>query len=148
MIYKEESHIRSLLKGISWRVVATTDTVLIVLFITCISGKCSIESAVEIGLIEFVVKLSIYYVHERIWQKIARNKQVSKKLTLFKTISWRAIATTTTFIISGVVLDDFEGAIYISLIELFTKFALYYFHERLWLKMPLGKIRRLFFNKK
>ncbi|MCF6306845.1 MAG: DUF2061 domain-containing protein [Flavobacteriaceae bacterium] len=148
MEYKEESHIRSLLKGISWRVVATADTILIVLFITCISGECSIESAIEIGLIEFVVKLAIYYVHERIWQKILRNKQVSKKLTLFKTISWRTIATTATLIISGAVLDDFEGAVYISLIELFTKFALYYFHERMWLKMPLGKIRRLFFNKK
>ena len=148
MEYKEESHLRSLLKGVSWRIVATTDTILIVLFITCVSGECSIESAIEIGLIEFVVKLAIYYVHERIWQKILRNKQVSKKLTLFKTISWRTFATIATFIISGAILDDFQGAVYISLIELFTKFALYYFHERLWLKMPLGKIRRLLFNKK
>ena len=146
-MYKEESHLRSLLKGISWRIVATADTILIVLFITCVSGECSIESAIEIGLIEFVVKLAIYYAHERIWQKILRNKQVSKKLTLFKTISWRAFATIATFIISGAILDDFQGAVYISLIELFTKFTLYYFHERLWLKMPLGKIRRLFFNK-
>lgn len=144
MKYKEESHIRSLLKGISWRIVATTDTILIVLLITCTSGKCSIESAIEIGLIEFVVKLAIYYVHERIWQKILRSKQVSKKLTLYKSISWRAFATIATFIISGAILDDFEGAVYISLIELFTKFALYYFHERMWLKMPLGRIRKYF----
>ncbi len=148
MEYKTESHLRSLLKGISWRVVATVDTILIVLFITCTSGQCSIGSAIEIGLIEFVVKLAIYYVHERIWQKFLRNKSVSKKYTLYKTISWRAVATTATFIISGAVLDNYEGAIYIALIELFTKFALYYFHERIWLKMPIGKIRRLFFNKK
>ncbi len=144
MEYKEESHIRSLLKGISWRIVATTDTVLIVLLITCSSGQCSIESAVQIGLIEFVVKLAIYYVHERVWQKILRNKLVSKKLTFFKSISWRAVATVATFIISGAILDNYEGAVYISLIELFTKFALYYFHERLWLKMPLGRIRKYF----
>jgi uncharacterized membrane protein len=142
--YKEESHLRSLLKGISWRIVATTDTILIVLLITCVSGKCSIESAIEIGLIEFVVKLAIYYAHERIWQKILRNKQVSKKWTFYKTVSWRTFATIATFIISGAILDDFQGAVYISLIELFTKFALYYFHERMWLKMPLGKIRKYF----
>ena len=30
---------------------------------------------------------------------------------------------------------------FIALTELFTKFALYYFHERLWLRLPLGRIR-------
>ncbi|PHS68282.1 MAG: hypothetical protein COB12_00055 [Flavobacterium sp.] len=144
MKYKEESHIRSLLKGISWRVIATTDTILIVLLITCVSGECSIESAIEIGLIEFVVKLVIYYVHERVWQKIYRNVTTSKKGTLYKTISWRIFATMTTFLIAGAVLDDFEGAIYVAVIEVFTKFALYYYHERLWLKMPLGRIRYYF----
>ncbi|MCF6303556.1 MAG: DUF2061 domain-containing protein, partial [Devosiaceae bacterium] len=44
----------------------TTDTILIVLLITCIMGECSIENALKIGLIEFVVKLAIYYFHERI----------------------------------------------------------------------------------
>jgi uncharacterized membrane protein len=143
-VYKEESHFRSVLKGVSWRVIATTDTILIVLLITCSFGNCSIESAIEIGIIEFVVKLGIYYFHERVWQKILRKKSVSKKISLFKTISWRVIATSTTFIISDAVLDNFEGAIYIATLELITKFALYYFHERMWLKMPLGKIRKYF----
>lgn len=141
MNYKEESHIRSILKGISWRVIATTDTILIVLFVTCSFGNCSIGSAIEIGFIEFILKLAIYYVHERIWQKILKTKSVSKKWSLFKTISWRIVATSTTFLISDAVLGNFEDAIYIAVLELFTKFALYYFHERVWLKMPLGKIR-------
>ncbi|MFK5981639.1 MAG: DUF2061 domain-containing protein [Flavobacteriaceae bacterium] len=141
---KEESHLRSILKGISWRVIATTDTILIVLLVTCSFGNCSIGSAIEIGLIEFIVKLGIYYLHERIWQKILKTKSVSKRWSLFKTISWRVVATSTTFIISDAVLDNFEGAIYIAALELITKFALYYFHERLWLKMSLGRIRNYF----
>lgn len=148
-IYKKESHLRSLLKGISWRVVATTDTILIVLLITCISGDCSIESAIKIGSIEFLLKFVIYYVHERIWQRLLVNKLVTQKETLQKTISWRIIATTMTFFISGTVLNAFdEIALYIALTELFTKFALYYLHERLWLKLPLGRIRQFFFGKK
>ena len=60
-----------------------------------------------------------------------------------KTISWRVVATTTTFIIAGAVLNEFDTiALYIALTELFTKFVLYYFHERLWLKLPLGRIRQ------
>jgi len=147
--YKKESHLRSLLKGISWRIVATSDTVLVVLLITCLTGNCSLENALKIGFIEFAVKFLVYYVHERIWQRVLVDKIVSKKETLHKTISWRIIATTMTFFISGSVLNAFdEIALYIALTELFTKFALYYLHERLWLKIPLGRIRHFFFGKK
>ncbi|WP_412559608.1 DUF2061 domain-containing protein [Winogradskyella sp. MIT101101] len=148
-VYKTESHIRSVLKGVSWRVVATTDTVLVVLLVTCLDGNCSIDSAIKIGVIEFLVKFIIYYFHERAWQKILVNKKVTQKQTLRKTISWRIIATTMTFFISGSVLESFDQiALYIALTELFTKFALYYLHERIWLKLPLGRIRRFFYGKR
>mgnify|MGYP006395389399 CR=1 FL=1 len=146
--YRKESHIRSLLKGISWRVLATTDTVLVVLLVTCLSGVCSIEDALAIGTAEFLIKFAVYYVHERIWQSARSKKGMSTRQTLYKTISWRIIATTMTFLISGVVLDKFdEVALYIALTELFTKFVLYYLHERLWLKIPLGRIRNYVFKK-
>jgi uncharacterized membrane protein len=146
---KQESHIRSLLKGISWRIVATTDTILVVLAITCLFGECSVEHAITIGATEFLIKYIVYYLHERVWQKLLINKEVSSKDIIHKTISWRVIATTMTFIISGTVLDSYnEIALYIALTELFTKFALYYLHERLWLKLPLGKVRSFFFRRK
>lgn len=149
MAYKRESHIRSLLKGISWRVIATSDTILVVLLITCLTENCSIENAIKIGFIEFVIKFLAYYLHERIWQKILIDKKVTKKVTLQKSISWRIIATVMTFLISGSVLNAYdEMALYIALTELFTKLALYYLHERLWLKLPLGRIRHYVFGKK
>lgn len=147
--YKEESHLRSLIKGISWRIVATTDTILVVLLVTCLTGNCSIESAIKIGFYEFFIKLAVYYFHERVWQKILRGKEVTSRLILYKSISWRLVATTMTFVISGFILESFdEVALYVALTELFTKFILYYIHERLWLKLPLGKIRKFFFKKK
>ena len=146
--YKRESHLRSLIKAISWRIIATTDTIFIVLLITCLAGNCSVDSAVKIGFFEFIFKLIIYYFHERIWQKTIKKGFVTTKDILFKTITWRIIATTTTFIISGTVLNAFdEIALLIALIELITKLALYYFHERIWLRLPLGKIRRMLFKK-
>lgn len=142
--YKKESHLRSLIKGISWRIVATADTILVVLLVTCLLGKCSLENALKIGFIEFGLKFVVYYLHERVWQFIIKDGNVTKKETLQKSISWRIVATTMTFIISGTILNAFnEVALYIALTELFTKFALYYFHERLWLKIPLGKVRGL-----
>ncbi|NND11532.1 MAG: DUF2061 domain-containing protein [Flavobacteriaceae bacterium] len=146
--YRQESHLRSILKGISWRFVATTDTVLVVLLITCLTGSCSLENAIKIGAAEFFIKLIVYYVHERFWQRALNDGVVTPKETLAKTVTWRIIATSMTFVISGTVLEAFdEIALYIALTETITKFILYYFHERIWIKIPLGRIRNLFINK-
>ena len=61
----EESHTRSLLKGLTWRFVATMTTVVIAYFVT---GTVSV--AFEIGFFEFFAKIGIYYIHERIWARI------------------------------------------------------------------------------
>ena len=63
----KESHLRSLLKATSWRVIATLTTTLIAYFIT---GE--VETALTIGSIEFVLKFAIYYAHERAWQLVPR----------------------------------------------------------------------------
>ena len=149
MALKKSSHLRSIFKGISWRIVATTDTILVVLFVTCLLGECSLENAIKIGASEFLLKLAIFYFHERIWLKILSKEATTNKELIYKSISWRVVATSTTFVISGIVLDGFdEVALYIALTELFTKFVLYYVHEKVWLKLPLGKIRNFFFGKK
>lgn len=62
-----ESHLRSLLKAFSWRIVATSTTAIIAYLIT---GE--ILAAVLIGSIEFFAKLIIYYLHERAWQLVPR----------------------------------------------------------------------------
>jgi len=143
--FKKSSHIRSVLKGISWRVIATSDTILVVLLITCLTGNCSVENALKIGTSELLIKLSIFYFHERIWLQVLSKEAKTTKEILYKSISWRIIATTTTFIISGMILNSFdEIALYIVLAELFSKFVLYYLHEKLWLKLPLGSIRNYF----
>ena len=133
-----ESHVRSIVKGISWRMIATSDTFLVVFIITCLLDQCSVENAIKIGVIEFFLKLLIYYAHERVWLKIIKSFTFSKQQSLLKTISWRFVATTTTFLISGAVLNDFnEIALFIALLELISKFILYYVHERIWIKIPL-----------
>ncbi|MCR9290870.1 MAG: DUF2061 domain-containing protein [Bacteroidetes bacterium] len=66
---QRESHLRSVLKGFTWRIIATSTTMSIAYFIT---GE--IGDALKIGAIEFVGKIFIYYLHERIWQAIPRGK--------------------------------------------------------------------------
>jgi uncharacterized membrane protein len=57
-----ESHLRSILKAFSWRIVATLTTAVIAFFVTG-----DITTAITIGGIEFILKMAIYYFHERLW---------------------------------------------------------------------------------
>ena len=142
--YTNESILRSLLKSFSWRIIAISDTILTVLLITCVFGDCSLKNALTIGFLEFLIKLVAYFVHERIWLSIQFEKRFGVTRTIYKTLSWRVLATVVTFIIAGEILNTKDNAaLYIAGIEVFTKSLLYYVHERLWLTLPLGKLRSL-----
>ena len=62
-----ESHLRSVLKALSWRLVATATTGIIAWLVTG-----SLAAALAIGGIEFFAKMFIYYLHERAWQLVPR----------------------------------------------------------------------------
>jgi uncharacterized membrane protein len=68
----KESHLRSLLKATSWRILATITTTVIAFFIT---GE--VGTAPTIGSIEFILKFFIYYLHERAWQFVPQSTHVS-----------------------------------------------------------------------
>tara|TARA_B100001564_G_C20224296_1_gene483139 strand:- start:21 stop:500 length:480 start_codon:yes stop_codon:yes gene_type:complete len=142
--YTNESVLRSFLKSFSWRIIAITDTILTVFIVTCIVGDCGVKNALTIGVLEFLIKFVGYYVHERIWISIQFEKRFGVTRTLYKTLSWRVIATVITFIVAEEVLNTEDNvAIYIAGIEIFTKSLLYYMHERIWLILPLGKLRSI-----
>lgn len=61
----EDSHMRSLVKGLTWRFVASGTTIIIAKAVT---GETTI--AFQIGFFEFFAKIGIYYIHERMWAKI------------------------------------------------------------------------------
>ena len=64
---QKETHLRSILKGVTWRIIATSTTIAIAYLIT---GE--IGDALKIGAIEFVGKIFIYYLHERVWLLLPR----------------------------------------------------------------------------
>ena len=74
-----ESSIRSVLKGFTWRLVATFSTMVIAYLIT---GET--KTALKIGGIEFVAKIAIYYVHERIWLRIPFGKRTVSQTAEFE----------------------------------------------------------------
>jgi len=64
-----------------------------------------------------------------------------KRRSILKTISWRTVGTIDTILISWIVVGDINFAVTIGGVELFTKMALYFFHERAWNKSNFGRVK-------
>lgn len=60
-----ETHLRSVVKGISWRVLATMVTTFVVYVY---SGE--LAAAAIVGSFDALAKVLLYWGHERIWQRI------------------------------------------------------------------------------
>jgi uncharacterized membrane protein len=60
-----DSHTKSLIKGITWRILASLTTVLVSWFVVG-----DVATAFQIGFFEFILKVFIYYFHERLWVRI------------------------------------------------------------------------------
>lgn len=78
-MYKETNK-RSIVKGISWRAVATTTTIIIVYFFF---GR--LDLAIAAGMIETVLKIGLFWGHERIWHNIHWGKKKIDPFSLWFT---------------------------------------------------------------
>ncbi|MFC2113782.1 DUF2061 domain-containing protein [Bacteroidota bacterium] len=91
-----ESHFRSISKALTWRVVATTTTFLITYYVILSIEKSEIPKGLmdaaaleaarhaakakaiskafyfagSVAILDLIIKLLLYYLHERIWQSI------------------------------------------------------------------------------
>ncbi len=60
-----ETHTRSILKGITWRIIASGTTMTVVYVVT---GDLALVASV--GLVDVVAKVFFYYLHERSWGRV------------------------------------------------------------------------------
>jgi len=64
-----ESHSRSIVKAVTWRAGGTVVTSLIAWMIT---GEAALS--IGIGLLDSLVKVGAFYLHERIWNRLSFGK--------------------------------------------------------------------------
>ena len=69
-----DNHTRSIAKAISWRATGTLDTILISFLITR-----EVKLAVSIGFVELFTKIFLYYVHERVWNRLSFGRAKTKQ---------------------------------------------------------------------
>jgi uncharacterized membrane protein len=66
----EQSHTISMIKAITWRILASVITTLLVLAFT---GHLAL--AAKVGAVDVVVKLIVYFFHERAWIMYGKRKE-------------------------------------------------------------------------
>ena len=163
MTKQKESHARSLVKGITWRLVGTIDTFVISWFILKEGNSAS-----AIAIWDTSIKFVLYYIHERLWQNIPLGvirqyrvfRQFAKRIiptdyhrrvvkkeshirSVLKGVTWRVLGTSTTILVAYLLIGDTTAALQIGGIEVITKFILYYLHERIWQIVPRGTVRTI-----
>src|SRR5690606_28758158 len=98
-VFMTDSHWRSVTKGVTWRITATMDTILLAYIVT---GTFSV--VVKIGLVVVMTKIALYYLHERMWYVSAFCRihcvGPTHARSLVKGISWRFFGTMDTIVIS------------------------------------------------
>lgn len=99
------------------------------------------EKAGWVALTEIIIKMVLYYCHERIWFNTIIKVKSSIRHFL-KTVTWRVIASLTTFIIAYLIFREDPGvmqkATSVAIIESFVKMLFYYLHERAWHMSDFG----------
>lgn len=61
----KDSRIRSVIKALTWRAVATSTTMSLVYI-----GTGDVELMAHVGIADVLIKLFFYFGHERIWGRI------------------------------------------------------------------------------
>jgi len=149
---------RSVLKAISWRVVGTLDTLVlsfvILSFLAPLFGleeastADRVRTAASIALTEVATKMTLYYLHERLWSRLHWDRTLDeeghhrdgRRRSATKTATWRVMASADTMVLGFVFTGSLATAISIGGFEVITKLVLYFFHERYWARIRWGVI--------
>ena len=65
-----ESHTRSVAKALSWRFLGTVATTLLVFLFTR-----QVVLSLAVGAVEFIVKIGLFWLHERLWDQLPFGRQ-------------------------------------------------------------------------
>ena len=138
---EKKSRIRHIVKAITWRLLASATTFgLAMIFFQ--DDPNATEKATYVALIEGMIKLALYYYHERFWFKF--ETMDAKKRHIVKSITWRAIASLTTFVVALLIFNEDPNAAQkasaIAFVEIFAKMIIYYIHEEVWYRSNFGLI--------
>ena len=133
-----DSRVRHVAKSITWRIIATGTTIGVAAYI---QGVITMGQLGLLAVLDVIIKLIFYYLHERFWYNLKIN--IDHKIRhVIKAVTWRFIAGATTFALVVLIFNEdqatYEKATWIAVIETILKLLFYYGHEEAWYRINLG----------
>jgi len=142
MIKFDETHLRTIVKVISWRVLITVSHMVNAFIVTG-----SLLMGVKIAGLALVINSALFWIHERFWNIFGWNRREAEKLnfsegqprSISKVVSWRVLITVSNFIIPFIMTGSWGQAVLFAGMATIVNMALYWGHERLWNIIRWGK---------
>jgi uncharacterized membrane protein len=149
---------RSVAKAFTWRALGTMDTLVLSyvlikfldpLLDIPVGSAQALTAASYIAITEIATKTIFYFLHERLWSLVRWGSTAGPKAnrdslgrSTMKMGSWRLLASLDTFILAWFYTGNVATAFSIGGLEIFTKMAFYFLHERIWARIRFGVVRQ------
>lgn len=136
-----EIYLRTVAKSVSWRVVITLTQIVNTLIVTG-----NLVLGFKIAGLSAAVNIILYWVHERVWNKIQWNRQQLGSTfkegwtrSIGKDISWRVLQIINNFWMPFVLTGSWKIGLSFMTVATLINMFIYWSHERLWNLVPYGK---------
>src|SRR5258706_4144995 len=132
-----DSNSRSIVKALSYRILGSVATAVIYFVLTRNAGM-----SLGAGALDSIVKIGMYFVHERLWNLIDYGRGVDADATtrsIAKAMSYRVLGSASTALIFYVLSRDAKLSLGGGLVDSVLKIGVYFIHERLWNHISYGR---------
>jgi len=137
-----ESHPRTIVKAITFRIIFTISHIVNAFIVTG-----SFITGLKIAGLATIINTCLFWIHERIWNILSWNRNDNKKIvfnegnprSLSKMISWRITVTTSNVIIPYFVTGSWGQAVLFAGIATMVNMFLFWTRERIWNLFKFGK---------
>jgi len=131
----EETHLRSIAKVVSWRVLITVSHMVNALIVTG-----SLLMGLKIAGMALVINSTLFWIHERLWNYFQWNRRKDERLefregqtrSISKIVTWRVLITVSNFIIPFIITGSWGSAALFAGMATVVNMILFWSHERLW----------------
>ena len=135
-----ETHSRTLLKTIAYRILCT-----IAIYFIALSLGASLAASGTMALVIFCLGVTLYYLHDRVWNRFNWNRDdaglESKKRSLIKTIVYRLFTVVLAVFVAKIFMtDDNQTAVAFAIAQFVVNMILYYLVERVFNRFNIGRV--------
>jgi uncharacterized membrane protein len=138
----EESHLRTIVKVISWRIFITVSHLVNAFIVTG-----SLLMGLKIAGLALVINSTLFWIHDRAWNYVQWNRKKDTRLefsegqtrSVSKIITWRILITFSNFLIPFIITGSWGSAAIFAGMATVINMIIFWSHERFWNWIKWGK---------